>query len=307
MDARGYRLTALGACVLGLGVSACTQFGIVHDGTSVAWGTTNRGVLINATQLPTWGDGFWMPPRWAARGLHYGTDELVSLVASAARRVEAESPGAVLGVGNLSPRGGGPSRWHGSHQNGRDVDLLFYARDARGEPLRLTEMRPFDEDGTWAPRGSDDDRERIFFDVERNWLLVRAILESPIASVQWIFVAEHLKQMLLDHAIARGERLGLVLKASYILHQPSNAPPHADHFHVRIFCPRGDIPLGCRNRGWVRWTKKDAKYARSPARVARAEHALREVAAAPMHAVLALEGLAGLQAAGPGPSSSSGR
>jgi penicillin-insensitive murein DD-endopeptidase len=291
MYARDHRLFVLGACALAMASSGCARFGIVHDGTSVAWGTTNRGVLLNAAQLPTEGDGFWMPPRWAARGLHFGTDELVSLVASAARRVEAESPGAVLGVGNLSLRGGGPSRWHGSHQNGRDVDLLFYARDGRGAPVRVAEMVNFGEDGTWSPRGSDDERARLVFDVERNWLLVRAILESPIASVQWIFVAEHLKQMLIDHAIASGERLGLVLKASYILHQPSNAPPHADHFHVRIFCPQGDLTLGCKNRGWVRWTKKDAKYERQSARVARAENALRDVAAAPVHAILALDGL----------------
>ncbi len=285
----GLSLLAVGA--LAAATAGCAKFGIVHDGTSVAWGTTNRGVLINGTRLATEGEGFWMPPRWAARGLHYGTDELVSLVVHAARRVHAESPGARLGVGNLSPRGGGPSRWHGSHQNGRDVDLLFYARDARGQPVAMTAMVNFDEDGGYTPPDGDTG-DRLFFDVERNWLLVRAILESPIASVQWIFVAEHLKQMLLDHAIARGERFGLVLKASYILHQPSNAPPHADHFHVRIFCPRGDVSLGCRNRGWVRWTKKGAKYPPARASIARGEEALRDIAATPLHALLALDALA---------------
>jgi penicillin-insensitive murein DD-endopeptidase len=288
MLARAFTLSLLLAGALAALSGGCAQYGIVHDGTSVSWGTTNRGVLVNGAQLATRGEGFWMPPRWEARGLHYGTEELVSLVVHAARRVHAET-GAVLGVGNLSPRGGGPSRWHGSHQNGRDVDLFFFARDADGQPVRVMEMLRFDDRGVVEL----DDDEQLVFDVERNWLLVRAMLESPIASVQWIFVADYLKQMLLDHAIERGESLGLVLKASYILHQPSNAPPHADHFHVRILCPRTDRTLGCRDRGWVRWTKKAAKYPPSAASLGAAEAAIRQLSEAPARSLIALEALAG--------------
>ncbi len=287
MAASGSRL-ALAALALPLALAGCTQFAFVDDGTSVSWGLTNDGVLINGARLPTRGEDYWMPPRWAARGLHYGTDELASLVIYASREVAAEKPGPPLGVGNLSPRGGGPSRWHGSHQSGRDVDLLFYARAEGGERVALTEMVNFDEDGEarYPPAGEG---AVVHFDVERNWLLVRSLVSNPIVPLQWIFVAEHLKDMMLAHAIAEGEPLGLILKASYILHQPTNAPPHADHFHVRTFCPVSDRSLGCRHRGWLRWAKKGEKYPERPGRVARAEAVLEDLVALPVRSYLAFD------------------
>jgi len=197
----------------------------MDDGTSVSWGRGNGGKLLNAARLPVSGEGYRIPQRWADRGLNYGTDEMVSLIAYLGRRMSAEFPGAKLAVADISPEHGGRSAWHRSHQSGRDVDLLFFAVDGQGRPVRLEGMPTFQPDGSTKP-GVDDAGNPIgviYFDVERNWYLVRSLIENPVARVQYMFVYDPLKQLLLDHARAMGEPPDIIELASYILHQPSDS------------------------------------------------------------------------------------
>lgn len=235
----------------------CARFGVVSDGTSVSFGPAYDGALVDAVKLPASGSGYFTPPKWQARGLRYGTDELVSALIYIGRRVAAEAPGAAFGIADLSRARGGPSAWHHSHQTGRDADLMFFATDADGNPVRLARMPHFGLDGTAVTKSG----RILHFDVHRNWLLVRAIIENPMAQVQYIFIAEWLKARLLAHAAELGEPTWLLVAASYILHQPSDSLAHDDHMHVRVYCAQSDLSLGCRDRGVLRWNKKGYKYA----------------------------------------------
>jgi len=293
------RLSAAICLVLaGLGLAGCPRHGLVDDGTSISYGPSNRGKLVNPARLPRSGDGYWMPPRWAERGLRYGTDELVEVLVYVGRRLDRDQSGMRMGVADLSPLRGGPSAWHHSHQTGRDVDLLFFATDAGGAPVELTDMPVFDETGTATlpsdvrdnPRTTQDESVReVRFDIARNWLLVRALIENPIAPVQYMFIADPLKQLMLDHARLASEPEALIQKASFLLHQPGDALPHDDHMHVRIFCAASDRMHGCSDRGALYWTKKDYKYdpvTRVTATVARSAVAM--TAPTPMPAMLVL-------------------
>ncbi len=239
---------------MGVVAIGCAQLGVIDDGSSVSWGPSNRGKLLRPTPLPRQGDGFEMAPRWWARGLHWGTDELVSLLAYTGRQLQQESPGPVLGVGDLSLRRGGPSPWHRSHQTGRDVDLLFFVRDEHGRPANVRLMRAFDEQG--RVRGG-----RLWFDVERNWILIKTLLGNPVARVQFIFVYEPLEQLMLDYARARGEPGYLIETARNVMQQPGDARPHDDHFHVRIYCDAQDASLGCIDRTDWRWNRERRQFA----------------------------------------------
>ncbi len=244
-------------------VAGCANLGVFDDGTTVSYGMGNNGALHNGVRMPAIGDGYWIPPRWSARGSLYGTDELVTLVVRVARRLQRELPGAPpIGVADLSPTGGGPSRWHRSHQTGRDVDLLFFVTDAAGKPLKSKTMWRMDVDGATPAVVQRDGstRPRVYFDVERNWALVRALLQESSVEVQYIFVAEFLEDLMLEHAIAAGEPYGLIEHARWVLHQPSDSAAHDDHFHVRIYCPVTDRTWGCQDRGALRWKKKGYKY-----------------------------------------------
>jgi hypothetical protein len=48
-------------------------------------------------------------------------------------------------------------------------------------------------------------RTFVRFDTERNWQFVKALVTSPKADVQWIFLARWLEALLIEHARARGE------------------------------------------------------------------------------------------------------
>ena len=256
------------ACALVTAVVGCAGPGFFTDGTSVSVGSFNHGALRRGARLPAQGDGWVIPHLWQQRGASYATDELVAAVERVAARVRREYPGAILGVGDMSQKGGGDSVLHRSHENGRDLDLIYYAVDERGRPATPVDSMPrypfFDLRaraplpqehgvvfGPFTPR---------WFDVRRNWALVRALLEEPEIEIQYLFIHSRLRERLLAYAADQGEDPSVIERAEAILHQPGDSAPHDDHLHVRIFCAENDRDLGCRDVGPVRWWKKRYKY-----------------------------------------------
>ena len=240
---------------------------MLGDGTSISVGTINGGHLRHGRALAAKGEGYVIPSLWTTRGNRYGTDEIVHAIERAARRVRREYPGGTLGIGDLSPRGGGDSQLHRSHENGRDADLIYFAVDdqdkpvlpvdamPRYSPVDLRSFAPLADArvhfGPFSPRR---------FDVKRNWALVRALLQDPGIEVQFLFCHEGLKARLIDYARSIGEDSALIDEASVILRQPGDSLPHDDHLHLRIYCSTADRAWGCSDRGPPRWLKKRWKY-----------------------------------------------
>jgi len=256
----------LAVLIVAIALAGCAGPGLFTDGTSVSVGSFARGLLRRGRRLPPKGEGYVVPPLWQKRGALFATDELVAAIRRAAARVRREYPGGLLGIGDLSVRGGGDSKLHRSHENGRDADLIFYALDERGRPVPPTNAMP-----TYAPdlrSGPPHPTKGVRFgpfsprrfDVRRNWALVRALLEDPQIEVQFLFCHEALKRAMLDYAVAMGEDPAIVDEAESILHQPGDSLPHDDHLHLRIYCATTDRALGCVDRGPVRWWKKRWKY-----------------------------------------------
>ncbi|MCU0658171.1 MAG: penicillin-insensitive murein endopeptidase [Polyangiaceae bacterium] len=159
----------------------------------------------------------------------WGLAQLVGMLERSAAQVRKRFPGSILAVGDLSRRGGGDVAGHHSHESGRDADVGFYVTNSAGKSLYPGRFVAFDEQGR-APGG-------LRFDDARNWALVEAWLRDPQARVTHIFLAEHLRKRLLDHARARKVPLALRTRAAFALMQPSRGLPHDNHFHVRIACP----------------------------------------------------------------------
>ncbi len=179
---------------------------------------------------------------YAAAGNHYGTWELVQLLERAAYRVSRRLPGAKLSVGELSREGGGRIPGHASHQNGRDADVSFYMLDGRGRPHEPFAFAAFDANG----RGTGPNRG-LTFDDARNWELVAKLVADGDARIQFIFVANHLKQRLLREGRRRGAPASVLARAERVLVQPAEGNTHENHFHVRIYCSPGNRPA-CRDR-----------------------------------------------------------
>ncbi len=255
-------ILAVSMVILGSVFSAgCIYDGlVVSDQDSFSRGLSRDGTIHSAQRLPVSGVGFQIPTRWSDRGLNFGVDEIVSVVAATGRSLVMHDPDLVLGVGDLSREFGGRSQWHRSHQTGRDMDLLFFVKDKSGRRIVNEIMHNHFSDGKQRVNGPGD--AQVFFDFEANWWLVAALLNNPVADIQYIFILDGLRQGLLEWAIAHSESEELIQRAAAILKQPGDSAPHDDHMHVRIYCPNGDTQFGCADFGRMRWHKRDLKYER---------------------------------------------
>lgn len=237
--------TAAGAA---LGTTGCARAPsplAPHWGGSV--GMPHRGVLTQATELPAAGDGYRV---LADNGRHFGTPRFVKALQRAAAKVGRERPASTLTIGDLSARRGGRISSHSSHRTGRDADLLLYTTTLDGVPVTSSGFVHVGPDGLAWDEG---DKRFLRFDVEREWLLVKALVEDPEARVQWLFVSRAVEAMLIEWARARGESGDTIVRAMDTLLQP--APPaqaHDDHLHVRIACDPEEVAAGCEPTGPVR-------------------------------------------------------
>lgn len=221
-------------------VAGCAELGVVSDGTSLSIGKPNHGTLVDGVRLADQGDGFVTREVWQTRGNRFGTDELVDLVTAVARRMRTQVRDVKLVVADLSGRGGGERiAFHRSHQSGRDVDLLYYMRDAAGKPFEPDAMHVFNK----AARAIDG--SGITVDIPRTWMLVKELLTAPEAVVQWVFMYEPIARRLIEHAERIGEPEALVARARKAMRQPGDSARHDDHMHVRVYCSTADRAYGC--------------------------------------------------------------
>jgi penicillin-insensitive murein endopeptidase len=155
------------------------------------------------------------------------------MIDRAARSVRHQYPDAVLSIGHISRAGGGEIDRHASHESGRDADLAFYVKNHLGKPILADHFVAFRGDGnapTWPGASFDD---------ARNWALVSALVNDPVARVSHIFVASPIRARLLAYAARMGAAESTRTRAAELMVQPHGSLPHDDHFHVRIACPPG--------------------------------------------------------------------
>jgi penicillin-insensitive murein endopeptidase len=212
---------------------------------SVSVGTVTDGYLVNAAAVPSH-ESLEILPRQRARELRYGTQEMMDLLVETAERVAIQHEGTVVQLGNVGRQYGGDIPYSVSHNSGRDADLAFLATDPKGRPALLPDLLRFDEHGRSVAFNG-----YYRFDVERNWSLVRSLVLSSKAQLQYIFISDPLREMLLDHARESGENPGIVQRAATLLRQPGPSIPHNDHLHLRIYCSQFDVGGGCDQTGAI--------------------------------------------------------
>lgn len=206
----------------------------------------HRGILTNSAELPREGEAH----RWLRNDdRHHGLPRFVAGIERAAASVAHARPGAKLVVGDLSTRHGGVLMPHFSHRNGRDADLLLYMTTLDGASVDSPGFIHVGSDGlAW-----DESKKRFLrLDVEREWLLVKALVEDPDARIQWIFANHNVEALLLEWAHARGERGETIARAMDVMLEPHPGGAHDDHIHIRTACSRSEMAAGCEHNGPVR-------------------------------------------------------
>jgi penicillin-insensitive murein endopeptidase len=223
-------------------------------------GLPGRGVLAEGQQVRANAPGL----RWLRdNDRHWAISRFSGAIERAAALVSDQRPGAVLAVGDLSTRtGGGPLLPHFSHRSGLDADLLFYVSTLDSAPVDSPGFIHFGADGL----ARDEAHGRwLRFDVEREWLLVKALVEDREARVQWIFVSEVIKALLTEWALARGESTETLYRAQAVMAQPTHGGVHDDHIHVRTSCSADEIIAGCEPYGPERsWLANDVAPLNEP-------------------------------------------
>lgn len=217
-------------------------------------GTADRGVLADGAELPRDALGL----RWLrGNDRHWGLPRFTEAIARAAAEVSRARPGAPLYAGDLSVRqGGGPLSPHFSHRSGVDADLLFYVTTLEGASVDSPGFVHFGADGIAR---DESHRRWLRLDVERQWLLVKALVEDPEARVQWIFVSDVVQAMLVEWALARGDSIETVGRAREVMLEPHPGGVHDDHIHVRTTCSPDEMVEGCEPTGPRRaWLSYDA-------------------------------------------------
>jgi penicillin-insensitive murein DD-endopeptidase len=182
-------------------------------------------------------------PEYAPSAHFFGTWQLVQLLERAAQRVAVKLPGARMSVGELSAQSGGNLPGHASHESGRDVDVGFYMLDAKKRPYDAFAFANFDDHG----RGQKPN-EGLVFDASRNWELVSRLVTDGDARVQYVFVAQGLKSLLLQEGKRQGAAKAVLERVTRALVPPRERHPHGNHFHVRIYCGPEERPK-CRDEG----------------------------------------------------------
>jgi penicillin-insensitive murein endopeptidase len=209
-------------------------------------GAPADGMLQGAVRLPDRGPGYTHNPK-RPDGARYGTVETLQAIVRAAAVVEHDLPGSSLTVNDIGLETGGPIAQHGSHQAGRDADILFYVLDKKGNPLPSVGV-PLDPKGQGVDFkdlaiASDDQPVKI--DLPRTWRFMRALLEVAPGQVQRIFLVEHLRTLLVAEAERVRAPKAIRQRFDEVTCQPGT--PHDDHMHVRFFCTPEDMAAGCQD------------------------------------------------------------
>lgn len=218
---------------------------------STSIGGPSDGRLEGGFPLPAEGPGFRSNLRRPNPDAFFGTVETIRALVRAAAVVHEEMPGSELVINDIGFREGGPITHHGSHRAGRDVDVLFYYFDREGSPWPAKGV-PVDPRGRgwdFGDLADPGDDVRVRLDVPRTWRLVQALLEGedPSSPLQRIFLAEHVRTLLLDHAERVRAPQAVRDRFGDLTCQPGY--PHDDHFHFRFFCTPEDVRAGCMDGG----------------------------------------------------------
>ncbi|MGE0785349.1 MAG: penicillin-insensitive murein endopeptidase [Sandaracinaceae bacterium] len=208
----------------------------VEASPSRSVGVPDRGSLRDGVEL---GEDAALFVRQGPREARWGTAELVGLILRAATTVTTVAPGPKLVVGDLSgPRGGRISP-HRSHRTGRDADIGFFLLDADGHAVQAPHFVSLRRDGCGHIRDT-----RYCFDPARNVALLSAMVQDPVAQVQYVLVAPDIRNRVLAEAERQGIPTELLERIRTVTEPHAGSASHRSHFHVRIYCPEDDRP-GC--------------------------------------------------------------
>ena len=218
-------------CVLPKSTGVCLSLAVLFTLTStifsnplcaitISVGVPYRGSLVNGIEFPSDLHGY----RLGDKDRSYTTPEVVGALIEAFGRFEQRYPDSCDEfLGDFSRRGGGRFKGHGSHQNGRDVDMGLFAKGN-------TQLDSF------IPMNSKN------LDVSKTWHMIQCLLGTHL--VEHIYLDRTIQAQLYRQALSEGDNPDYLSKVfrnagsgeekeCIIQHEPG----HRNHMHVRFSAP----------------------------------------------------------------------
>ena len=197
---------------------------ILHPtlGTPNPTGFYSHGCISGASTLPLTGTGYQVMRVF--RNRYYGDPDLLQFIQELAKAMDILGSGILVGdMGQ--PRGGPLPYGHASHQIGLDVDVWFWTHpDQRTRVLNTDERNTLPPVSMLNANGVVD--PALFTDIQ----IAKLKAASTNPKVQRIFVNPAIKVYLCS---------SLPEKDLEWLHKLRPWPGHEEHFHVRLYCPKG--------------------------------------------------------------------
>ena len=185
-------------------------------------GFYSKGKLKNATPLSMDGPGYIH--LFQKRGRHFGSEGLIQIVERSAEQFFEWDPSSErLQIGDVAAQFGGHIGRHASHQNGLDVDLVYFRTNRHEQSL--DHIDGFEE--TFVTKGGGVTSN---FDTQRNWQFLQILMAT--GRVERIFVDPAIKREFC--ASIKAPRNTDEIEA---LRRLRPYPDHADHWHIRLTCP----------------------------------------------------------------------
>jgi penicillin-insensitive murein DD-endopeptidase len=187
-------------------------------------GKYTSGCLRGAATLAHNGTGYQVMR--LSRKRYYGHPDLVNFIEKLGQTAQSQHLGTLL-VGDLGMARGGPTlSGHKSHQSGLDVDIWYLlAREAERRELSLSERENWGAPSVLNARADGVNPAQWS---TANEHILEAAARAP--EVDRIFVNAYIKKALCQD---RDNRAWLQKIRPWFA--------HADHFHVRLKCPAGNI------------------------------------------------------------------
>lgn len=201
---------------------------------SICYGTTEKGRIENAIQLPNSGDNFSAYSLiGASAGRNYVHSSVYVAVLDAYKDIQQIFPQTKFVYGETGWKNGGRFRPHKTHQNGLSVDFFVPVKDETGKSVPLL-TNPFNKFGYAIEFDSQGKYKNYTIDYEAMaahlLTLKKAADQRNIKIWRVIFDNELQKRLFLT---SRGKELQAQLSFS----KKKPWVRHDEHYHVDFIVP----------------------------------------------------------------------
>lgn len=166
-------------------------------------------------------------------GRCYGLPKAYDALEEASRHLREAYPGSVVSFMDVNGRHKEQLSKHHSHQEGVDVDVLFFGSMPDGQYVPSETSLVIE--GYLLDYETDGKCGELTFDAARNWRFIEGVLMNRSLEVEKIFVEPYIKEWLIKEGEKQGATDDILRWADEVLQYAGDySEDHKDHFHIRF-------------------------------------------------------------------------